>query len=126
MNRSFATLGLVLISLGYLLFWYLLLNELPISASEPVVLVWGVTGSIGLVLTLVGISTARSYQPRIPPRICIHCGRAISFNVKECPYCGESLKQILPKPSEEKTGTKENVPIARRLGKLVNKMSGSH
>lgn len=120
MNRGFVASGLVAITFGLALFWHLFYSgELTIT-TQPIILIWGVTGSIGLILTLIGLATGRKPVQKMPSRICVHCGRAIGFTDEQCPYCGEAVKPIIA----QKRGVerKEGVPLARKLGRLFAKI----
>lgn len=55
-------------------------------------LIGGIVGIIGGIFGLVGGILTLTMQPKVT-RICPHCGRFLTGDMKFCPYCAAALEQ---------------------------------
>ncbi|MGA1975365.1 MAG: hypothetical protein ABSG92_06985 [Conexivisphaerales archaeon] len=113
MNKSLVGVGLCLAAVGLLYFWYLFYKGAITVSTDPWILYWGVTGSAGIVLVLIGVITSRGKVARMPSRFCVHCGTGIRFNEEICPHCGLVTDPPGAKPRAD------DGSMMRRLGKLL-------
>jgi len=122
MNRSFVLTGMILLAAGFMLFWYTLYEGQLSLTNELWIWAWGITGTLGLALTIFGVIAGRNPAAKMPARFCVHCGRSIGSNEKICPYCKHATNPS-PPPSVD-TERQEDGSLARRLGKMFGKLEG--
>ena len=96
MNFSAIIFGLLLIFIG--LFFTILTFGFGIICSWPIIF-------IGLILFIVGlivpskknifkpVNNSYLHKENSTKKVCPKCARAIIFNAKFCPYCGNKFKE---------------------------------